>query len=350
MVVIVSTFPALPQRTGRIEDYLFVQAAADDAKQAPSLADRPGSGLIVSGQRSLDAAIRLRKAQPELPLLLDRRRYAGKNRAPATAVFDPRWLDEQRRLGVPQVLSDSGYIGSGDIEGLRSVLDQASAADSDMTAVLPIHADWLRGDLPVLMAEVSSHAVPVALVLEHQGDPFGVLATVRGMVTLLRQAPSVALLCSDISALGALAFGASWAAVGVRTSLRHLYPANGSGFGVQAGVPSALVDPALALIKVDKIAAAWAATPDDPAWVCDCMTCHGRTLDWLLYATEYEANQHTFELLVDRRDSLVSMPRGSLRQQSWRAQCASAAFQYESLSLAGVAWDVPRFLKHWQAV
>lgn len=345
-----STSPVLSPRTGRIEDFLFVQAGADDAKQALTLADRTGSGLILSGSRSLDAAIRLRKATPDLPLLLDRRRYAGKNRVKGTAVFDPRWLDEQRRLGVPKVLSDSGYIGPGDVRALRSVLSQASRADCDITAVLPIHTDWLRRDLPVLMAEVSAHAVPVALVLEHRSDPFGVLGTVRGMVTLLRQAPSVALLCSDISALGALAFGASWAAVGIRTSLRHLYPAEGSGFGLQNGVPSALVDPALALIKVDKIAAAWAATPGDPAWVCNCMTCHGRTLDWLIYATAYEANQHTFELLLDRRDNLVSVTPGARRQQCWRAQCASAAFQYESLSLVGVAWDVPRFLRHWQAV
>ena len=180
-----STSPVLSPRTGRIEDFLFVQAGADDAKQAWTLADRTGSGLILSGQRSLDAAIRLRKATPDLPLLLDRRQYAGKNRVKGTAVFDPRWLDEQRRLGVPSVLSDSGYIGSGDVGALRSVLSQASA-DCDVTAVLPIHTDWLRRDLPVLMAAVSAHAVPVALVLGHRRDSFSVLGTVQGVVTLLR--------------------------------------------------------------------------------------------------------------------------------------------------------------------
>jgi hypothetical protein len=114
-------------------------------------------------------------------------------------------------------------------------------------------------------------------------------------------------------------------------------------------MPSALVDPALALIKVGKIAAAWAATPDDPVWACFCSVCHGRTLDWLLSATAEQANQHTFELLLDRRDGLMSLP-GPLREQSWRAKCASAAFQYEALALVGVAWDVPRFLRNWQAV
>jgi hypothetical protein len=345
-----STLPVLSGRAGLLRDHLFVQAAADDAADVLTLADRAGSGVVLSGSRSLRAAARLKKAAPNLPLLLDRRRYAGKNRASGTAAFDPRWLDEQRSLAVPRVLTDSGYIGSGDVGGLQAVLGRTVAAGSDVTAVLPIHPDWLRRDLSTFITEISTHAMPIAMVLEHRNDPLGILGTVRGLVTLLREVPSVGLLCSDVSALGALAFGASWAAVGVRTSLRHLYPADAGGFGPNTGTPSALVDPALALIKVDKIAAGWAATPDDPAWVCNCKICRGRTLDWLLYATAQEANEHTFELLLDRRDRLTSLPPGSLREQSWRAQCASAAFQYESLALVGVAWDVPRFLRHWQSV
>jgi hypothetical protein len=251
---------------------------------------------------------------------------------------------------VSRVLSDSGYIGQGDVGALIAILDNAVAAGQDVTAVLPMHTDWLRCDLMTLITEISVRRVPVALVLEHRDDPLGVLETIRGLVTLIRQAPNVALLCSDVSALGALAFGASWAAVGVRSSLRHLYPVSDGGFGRPNGTPSALVDPALALIKVDKIAAGWAATPDDPAWACYCRICHGRTIDWLLFGTAHEANQHTFELLLDRRDGLTNLPAGPLREQSWRAQCASAAFQYEALALSGVAWGVPRFLRHWQAV
>ena len=343
-----SVLPVQPGRAGLLQDHLLVQASADAANIASSLANRSGSGIVLSGPQSLTAGLRLTKTAPGVPLLCDRRRYAGKSRASGRAPFDPRWLDGQRELNVPHVLSDSGYIGRGDVRALAAVLDQAVAAGHDVTAVLPMHTNWLRGDLATLISEVSVRRVPIALVLEHQKDPLSVLETVRGLVALIRQVPAVGLLCSDVSALGALAFGASWAAVGVRTSLRHLYPADG-GFGSPDGMPSALVDPALALIKVGKIAAAWAATPDDPVWACYCSVCHGRTLDWLLSATAEQANQHTFELLLDRRDGLMSLP-GPLREQSWRAKCASAAFQYEALALVGVAWDVPRFLLNWQAV
>ena len=343
-----SVLPVRPGRAGLLQDHLLVQASADAANIAALLANRSGSGIVLSGPQALTAGLRLTKTTPGLPLLCDRRRYAGKSRASGRAPFDPRWLDGQRELNVPHVLSDSGYIGCGDVRALVAVLDQAVAAGQDVTAVLPVHTSWLRGDLSTFISEVSAHSVPIALVLEHRADPLSVLETVRGLVTLIRQVPAVGLLCSDVSALGALAFGASWAAVGVRTSLRHLYPADG-GFGSPDGMPSALVDPALALIKVGKIAAAWAATPDNPVWACFCSVCHGRTLDWLLSATAEQANQHTFELLLDRRDGLMSLP-GPLREQSWRAKCASAAFQYEALALVGVAWDVPRFLRNWQAV
>jgi len=346
-----SALPLQPGKAGILQDHLLVQVSADEADEALTLADRPGSGMVLSGPRSVSVARRLiRSSIPGVPLLCDRRRYAGRSRVSGCAPFDPSWLEGQRKLGVPRVLSDSGYIGPGDVRALVATLDNTVAAGQDVTAVLPVHTNWLRRDLSTLIAEVAAHRVPIALVLEHRDDPLGVLETVRGLVSLIRQSRDVGLLCSDVSALGGIAFGASWAAVGVRTSLRHLYPVNDGGFGHQDGTPSALVDPALALIKVNKIAAGWAATPDDPTWACYCRTCHGRTLDWLLFATTHEANQHTFELLLDRRDGLTNLSSGPLREQSWRAQCASAAFQYEALALNGVTWGVPRFLRHWQVV
>ena len=259
-----SVLPVQPGRAGLLQDHLLVQASADAVNIASSLANRSGSGIVLSGPQSLTAGLRLTKTAPGVPLLCDRRRYAGRSRASGRAPFDPRWLDGQRELNVPHVLSDSGYIGRGDVRALAAVLDQAVAAGHDVTAVLPVHTNWLRGDLATLISEVSVRRVPIALVLEHQKDPLSVLETVRGLVALIRQVPAVGLLCSDVSALGALAFGASWAAVGVGTSLRHLYPADG-GFGSPDGMPSALVDPALALIKVGKIAAAWAATHGRPS-------------------------------------------------------------------------------------
>ena len=308
-------------------------------------------GSCCRGRSRLTAGLRLTKTAPGVPTALRSPQVRGTSRASGRAPFDPRWLDGQRELNVPHVLSDSGYIGRGDVRALAAVLDQAVAAGHDVTAVLPMHTNWLRGDLATLISEVSVRRVPIALVLEHQKDPLQACwETVRGLVALIRQVPAVGLLCSDVSALGALAFGASWAAQweSARASVICTRPTVAS---VRPhGMQSALVDPALALIKVGKIAAAsHLQARSNRVWACYCSVCHGRTLDWLLSATAEQANQHTFELLLDRRDGLMSLP-GPLREQSWRAKCASAAFQYEALALVGVAWDVPRFLLNWQAV
>ncbi|MQA85214.1 MAG: hypothetical protein GEV03_11470 [Streptosporangiales bacterium] len=335
---------------GQLTDGLLVQATARDL-DVLRLADRDGSGLVFSGEGAIAAARAARRRGFDRPVLVDRRRYAGNSRVRGTAPLSSRWLADQRDLGVTAVLTDSGYIGACDEEALTSVLGgaaSASAAGEAVTAVLPLHMRWLRGDLKKLIYEVLRHEVPVALVLEHPKDPLGTRVAVAGLIELLRTPAPVSLLSSDVSSLGAIAFGARWAAVGMRTNLRHLYPKTDSDRGWHpSGAHSALVDPVLSIVTVDKIFAAWAATPDAPVWRCPCPTCHGRTLDWLQTASEVEVNAHTFELLMRRRDDLVRVEPGRLREQSWREACRHALYRYEELGLEGLGWDPPGFLKAW---
>jgi len=138
-------------------------------------------------------------------------------------------MDEQRRLGAATVLTDSGYIGERNLTALTSVLSQAADAGDDVTAVLPLHKSWLRTHADLLSVEIRRYGVPVALVVEDPKDPFDAVDALRGLVEVLRSGASVALLCTDMSGLGALCFRAQWAAIGVRSSPRHLYPADGGG-------------------------------------------------------------------------------------------------------------------------
>ncbi|MCK2218149.1 hypothetical protein MF672_030815 [Actinomadura sp. ATCC 31491] len=109
------------------------------------------------------------------PLLIDRRRYAGgKSRRKADAEPISRaWLQAQRASGVASVLTDSGYVGKEDKAALQSVLSQAKGAGADVTAVLPLHSDWLLAPwVDHLVDEICSHETPVALVLEHRAIPW----------------------------------------------------------------------------------------------------------------------------------------------------------------------------------
>jgi hypothetical protein len=289
-------------------------------------------------------------------VLADRRRYAGRARRRGTEPLTDGWLSGQQEAGVTSVLSDSGYIGEGDEQALTSVLSQSARVGSPVVAVLPLHISWLGTGLKKLTSEVNEHGVPVALVLEHRSDPLGTQWAVKGLTQLLAEAEvPVSMLCCDISGLGALAFGADWSAVGVRSGLRHLYPADSGGGFYRSPSVSALVRPMLSIVTVEKIAEAWARTHEDLDWVhdiwtCACQTCNGRTLEWLASASEADANAHTFELLTELRDGLSSLPVGWVRQRSWTSKCKSAVNRYDELRLgARVGWRTPGYLQSWAA-
>jgi hypothetical protein len=93
--------------------------------------------------------------------------------------------------------------------------------------VLPLDARWFAAP-PVyeaLAREINKYDVPVAVVIEHESDPFGVRYVVTGFLELLDAVRvPVLLLRSDVSALGALCHGAHAAAIGTTSALRHLYP------------------------------------------------------------------------------------------------------------------------------
>lgn len=335
-----------------LADRLLVQCGPDDTGAVVPLL-RDGSGLVVTGKHALRAAAAVRGDCPG-PVLADRGRYAGTARETASAPLSAAWTDAQLASGGTAALTDSGYIDRDDTAGLVSVLSGTARLGPGAIAVLPLHCDWLGPGLGVLIEEVNAHGVPVALVLEHPDDPFGTRRTVRGLTTLLARAlVPVLLLRSDTSAVGALAHGASAAAFGVRSSLRHLFrpPAQGKGFRATSAVSAALWKPGLYMVKTDRLAAARARTPDDPLWVCECSVCRGRTVDWLhLDAAPAEVLAHTLEVVLDLRDGLASLPDGPLRRLSWREMCFSAEFEFSSAAATAVRWDVPPAVKWWQQV
>lgn len=337
-----------PGRPAALRDHLLVQAAGRDLGDAVPLGNRDGSGVVFSGDGAVAFGRSARDHGFDGPLLIDRRHYAGTSRTSGSARFSASWLAEQREIGVSTVLTDSGYVGEADTGALRSVLGQAAAAGDDVTAVLPLHPRWLRDDLDVLVREVAGHDVPVALALEHRKDPLGAVRAVAGLVELLHAARSVALLSTDVSALGAIAFGAPWAAVGIRTNLRHLYPVTEKGPGHPSA--SCFVDPLLSMVAVEMLVDAWRATKDAEIWDCPCPVCGRHPPSWMLTASPLEVNRHTFEMLFRRRSGLVRCRPGREREDSWRRQCGEALQRYEQLGRDRLAWGPPGQLTAWSRI
>lgn len=338
----------------------MVQCSVAESHSALMLADRPSTGVVLTGPRVKQREVRAFAdvaGRAGRPLLVDAAGYAGAARKLGSARFDPAWLRLQRDTGLP-VLSDSGYIGEGDEPALRSVLGQARAA-GDVIATLPLHAGWwldpARG-LPNLLDRVHDAGVPVALVLEHRDDPYGVRRTLRGVLALLQIGVPVLQLRCDVSGLGLLCHGAHAAAIGTSTSRRHLYPRSTSGGGGRPASVATLVRDCLSFVTVERIAFAVAADPDNSLWTaCVCPSCKGRTLDTIAQAPEHErasrAFGHAVHVLFELRDDLIGRATGpAARQVSWREHCSSAVVRYSELHDSGQEWRRPAFLTQWLAV
>lgn len=191
-----------PSRTGlsALRDRLLVQCGPDDLDGTLPLL-RPGAGVVVTGLAACDAA-RCTRRRWLGPLLADRARYVGAARTLACAPLSRAWIDAQRDAHVTVPLTDSGYVGPSDEAGLVNVLTSAAGLGGDVVAVLPVHRRWLSHDVELLNRHVNAHGVPVALVIEHSGDPCGTRAVVAGLTRFLTSTTApVLLLRSDLSAL-----------------------------------------------------------------------------------------------------------------------------------------------------
>jgi len=337
------------------ERSLLVHCSTNQALRCATIADRPHAGLVISPYRHDErgllatATYLLRQRRFGGPLLLDAARYAGQHRLPASAPFNPRWLRRQRELGLP-VLTDSGYVDSGDEAGLTSILRRA-AVMPDAIAVLPLHPMWLRDrlHLTLLTGHIRDTGVPVALVLEAQRDPFAMPGVVPGLLEVLGTAVPTLLLRSDLSSLGALCNGAVAAAVGTVAALRHLAPLD-SRPPVPPGPrpPSTVFRPTLSYRRIGAIARARRGHPDEHLWACECRVCAGRDVDWMLALPERErevpAFEHAIRVLFDLRDELLGEDLPVARSsRSWVARCTDAAYRERELR-----WPVTPMLRRWQ--
>lgn len=294
-------------------------------------------------------------AQPvraEIVVLADANRYAGKNRAVATATgsnLDPAWVAVQRELGLSAALTDSPYVPAEKQTALAAVLDEARALGPDVVAVLPLHLDWLKKDVASLIAEINKAAVPVALVLEHDNDPLGVQDAVAGLVRLLAEAEvKIALLRCDISVIGAVAFGASLGAVGTTTALRHLYPTKEKGGGFNGGARIGIYVPrSMAYRALDTLNTAIALDQEhQERWICGCHRCFNRPLSHI--HDEVAAYQHSLTAIAELGQNILDASSPLHRQHAWVGQCNHA--QVTNMEIAaetGLNWDPPKFQGAW---
>lgn len=335
---------------------LFAHGRPSDLAVIAAVAGENHLGAVIA-TRSTDTAREVtrdwRASGTPGELLLDRNLYSGASRKLAGDGVTGSWLDYQRKtLGLSWAMTDSGYVPAGDLAGLRTILETASR-HKQAIAALPLHTSWLCENLDYLLADVRRFGIPIALMLEHRDDPFAIQRTVGGLVRLLDEVHTpIHVLRSDVSAIGALAFGSASAAVGTISSYRHIYPL-AKGTGAPAVRTSLLVPPAMAYRTIEKLTDAIALDPGAPRWLCQCTTCHGRSIEWILneapYRHEALAYSHSIASLAHMAEEATAAHlTGSERRSSWLERCKHAqAESWDISSGAGKSWEPPSALAAW---
>jgi hypothetical protein len=295
---------------------------------------------------------------------------AGRQQLARPGLFD---LSEPRLgmygSGGTTVLEGGSLVNSGGRGQLADILARPAGAGTSPVA-LALTARWFRGAfLDALVDEVAAAARPVALVL---ADAFNLLdnaGTVTGLVQLIREVRPVpvALLRCDISAVGAVAYGAAFGAVGLGTSSRHY----STGMpGLRPGAtpdrsPRLFVPELLDYFKASRLPEL-VTGPDDPllrsVLSCGCEGCDGRGLlrfagdAWdaggrVAPGSKLAAERHNLYATEDVAWKVVRVPPHR-RPALWRQMCCEAAMTLEDIRerQGGNVPEVSSWLRQWCAL
>lgn len=301
-----------------------------------------------------------RKRSPGADILLDAALYTGSQRRKLAARgIDLSWLNHQHRDGLRWALTDSGYVARGDLQGMRTILDQAARAHCSaqarnrsrgVIAALPLASSWLTDEADILAQALREASTPVALMLEDENDPLSRKNAVAGLVSVLRVDVPVAVLRCDMSVLGALAYGATAVSVGDSSRLRHFYPTTDKN-GSSTPPLATLVPKLLGYYHLTKIDDAITVAPGLSLWICPCRVCGRRRLDWIANSTcpDVSAFEHAVSALADTAHQLFgnTVPAED-RPQRWFQAVQHAQTNHSAvIASTGQPWEPKDALGRW---
>ena len=288
--------------------------------------------VVLRGASGAHAAVRLRNAGFAGSLWLDPATYDEHLAPPAETLFGDYWQSVQQELQVEELISPGSYVGQADIDGLESALDAQRewVANAGGRLSLALAASWLIRDLPVLLDRLTKVDAPLALAFADQNDPLGRVGAVQGLVKLLRSVKNVAVVRSDLGALGAVSYGASLGAIGTSTTVRHVVPPGKTGGGSHGDKsPSVFVAELLDF----KLGSHLDEFPAEASPTCDLPCCRGKML------RRFKGEHSVAEARVHNRISIGEVARRvmetppELRPAAFTALCRSAEHAVAALSL-----------------
>lgn len=297
------------------------------------------SGLVLEGRSGYKSGVRLRQRGYGGPLLLDSVPWKGPREVFDLGVLDFDGMDEyavaQRvlkaeRLVAPTIMVTAQQSIATELEDrvdwLSRSLPHFAGTDTALAVVLGDGA-LSSSRLPAILREIRSTEELVLISFSSSWDPVGSVGAVEGLATIVDLLPEMALTRTDLAGIGALALGASFAAVGTGTSTRHVSFGGGGG-NFEDRSPSVLVPLIWSFKKGSKLAR-WSATNERAAFVCSLDCCEGKELS--RFDTELslpDAQEHNRVALEWMAKQVVESADPLAELQT---QIALAKFEYDNL-------------------
>ncbi|WP_157556411.1 hypothetical protein [Nocardia acidivorans] len=325
------------------------------------MAHTTGVGVVYSAnsrrrsrrKRYTECAAAIHFTQKRAPLadvLVDANLYTGSTRKPADQQPTQDWITFQRHHRLPWAMTDSGYCAASDTTGPIAILSAAGRMGDHVIAALPVASSWLTEDASTLRDAIDKYGVPVALMIEDEADPFDRRGAVSGLVEILRADTPVLLLRSDTAALGALAYGAAAAAIGVTSTYRHFYPKADNSFGREPQL-SFLIPALLGYYLNRRFENAFRVDPTLDAWRCDCHYCNGNNLTWIANHVDPSgaAFQHSVAALSAIGQELAGVIRAGVSGPSaWTRRCLEACGHSNTIRTeCDETWRAKKSLAEW---
>lgn len=308
-----------------LEDSFSFYLPATDARLVRACAEL-ADAVVVKGPGGPKLVTAMSATGWTATVLFDRANYERG----ATPVEPDRWFEAQANAGADRLLTAGAWIPwdrSGEIL-LRAVEQEQRAASRapGCTMLLALDCRWLRAGLYSTIAALEGLDQPVALVLAHRGDPLGSSDAVNGLLALTRTISGLTVLRCDHGGIGAVAFGASHASMGLRTVYRHFVPPH-----VEArGIPNDRTARLFAWELMDWFSASriagWAAME----WTTSCALtcCGGQTLDRFLDdRLAADAGLHNRTVLAHLANYVLGAPVTDRRRLFGRL-CSDAVARY----------------------
>lgn len=286
--------------------------------QGAELAD----AVTIAGPKGPSEVRKLRQSGFDRPVLFDGTGYKGSALPPVT-----RWLSDQLAAGADRTLLPGIFVPwdkDDHADLVEAVKEQARiAADVDATMLLALDARWLAKRVEILTDVLRSADRPVALVLGHPADPLSLGGAVASLRWLAIRVPQLSLLRCDHGAIGAVAFGADHASIGLSTTNRHfatsaMKPRSAPGRSSRVFVRQ-LID----WFRASEIAG-WSAAGAEIT--CRLSCCNGASLARFLDA-DLDATWHNMVALADFADYVLDADPDD-RAAEFLNECRAAAARY----------------------